>query len=233
MNTYFRFKQFQINQSQCQMKVSETACIQGAWTPIPNNAQHILDIGSGTGLLSLMMAQRSQAQITAVEIEPLAYKQSLENCQASTFANRIQLINRDILSFNTPQKFNLIICNPPFFEGQLASPDEEKNVAWHSHKLSLKELIKKTTTLLSEEGSLSLLLPYSRKNEIEIIANSCRLYPKHYLFIRHSSQHDIRFLVGIFTKHKAGIITETLSIRENQQYTQTMQELMADFYLKC
>ena len=233
MNTYFRFKQFQINQSQCSMKVTETACIQGAWTPIPENAQLILDIGSGTGLLSLMMAQRSQAQIEAIEIDAAACSQAMENCLASPFANRIQLHNTDFLEYSSPQKFDVIICNPPFFEGQLASPDEIKNIAWHSSKLNLQSLIKKAASLISEHGSLSILLPYARKNEIEIIANSCRLYPKHYLFLRHSVQHDIRFLVGIFTKHIAGIITETLSIREGNNYTSTMQELIADFYLKC
>src|SRR5262245_25570320 len=119
-NTFFQFKQFRIEQDKCAMKVSTDACIQGAWTPIEENVRNVLDIGTGTGLLSLMLAQRKPGiRIEAIEIEEQAYKQAAENVAYSPWAEQIHVIPGDVRNDSLNRKFDLIVCNPPFFQNSL------------------------------------------------------------------------------------------------------------------
>ncbi len=233
MNTYFQFKQFIINQDKCAQKVSEIACIQGAWTSIPHNAIRVLDIGSGTGLLSLMMAQRYPSiDLDAIEIDLSTFEQLNENINNSNFKNRIQCIHEDIRNYNPTSLYDFIIVNPPFFENQLTSPHQHKNQAWHSSSLSLDDLLKSLNRLLSPEGAFSILLPYSRTSSFEALALQFDFLAYHSLLIRHSETHPLKFMVGLYSKNKSEQSTKQLSVKQNQAYSQEMKSLMKPFYLK-
>ncbi len=232
MNTFFQFKQFVIHQDQCSMKVSEIACIQGAWTEVPSETKTVLDIGCGTGLLSLMLAQRyPQIELTALEIDQEAYLQAIENFKQSIFHNRIHAIHTDIKTFTSTTSFDFIITNPPFFENQLEATHEKKNIAWHSHHLKLNELVEAINRHLKPTGQFSILFPYDRKNELDVACRKLKFYPSHYLFIRHSENHALKYFIGIYSRQHTATKTETLSIKSNQTYSEMMKELMQDYYL--
>lgn len=164
-NTYFQFKQFRIEQGKCAMKISTDACILGAYTAqnIATNSQNILDIGTGTGLLSLMLAQAKEAQITAIEIEDNAYQQAKANFEASSWSNRLQVFHQAIQAFALQQSeiraFDLLICNPPFFVNSLKSPQKEKSLARHTDSLPFGELLACADRLANENAKFVVLLP--------------------------------------------------------------------------
>ncbi|MEP7128610.1 MAG: methyltransferase, partial [Chitinophagales bacterium] len=134
-NTYFQFKQFRIDQDQSAMKVATDACILGAATPAPADGA-ILDIGTGTGLLSLMIAQKCSGRIDAVELDEGSFHQATSNVQNSLWKDRINVIHSDVRTFHPNKKYDLIICNPPFFENHFKSPFLQKNKAKHAVQLS-------------------------------------------------------------------------------------------------
>ena len=144
-NSFFEFKQFRINQENCAMKVGTDGVLLGAWTPIPPTATHILDIGTGSGLLALMVAQRthSHAHIDAVEIDPTAAQQAKENFMMSPWTQQLHVIHSDFQSFekNTLQKYDVILSNPPYFRNSLQTPNTERTMARHSSTLSLDEWV--------------------------------------------------------------------------------------------
>lgn len=158
-NSFFRFKEFTIYQDKCAMKVCTDACVLGAWADV-ENAENILDIGTGTGLLALMAGQRNtKANIDAVELDPEAFFQASDNVAKSPFHSRIEVINAAIQEFNPAKKYDCIITNPPFFQSDLLSPKVQKNQAHHSTSLSFDELLLAIGTLLSEQGRYNILLP--------------------------------------------------------------------------
>ncbi len=213
------------------MKVSTDACLLGALVDENLLPKNILDIGSGTGLLSLMMAQKFlSAKIDAVEIEENAFQQTQENFYNSLWKDRLQAHFSSIQNFakeNPDKKFDLIISNPPFFENDLLSPNKNVNTAKHSTELSLKELIDSSFQLLNENGVIYLLLPLRRKEEI----------------IQHSSQiiylHDkpeilAKRCVYVLQKNiSERMVEEKLILKNgNGEYSTAFKKLMQPFYLK-
>lgn len=167
-NHFFQFKQFRIDQESCGMKVSTDACIQGAWTPVSSSVERILDIGTGTGLLSLMLAQRNKnALIHAVEIEPSAGIQANKNFEDSLWSERLFLQTGDVRRTIFREKFDLIICNPPFFLNSLQSPDLLRNRARHAVSLNLEELFEVIQKNIADNGKASVLLPAQEFKEWE------------------------------------------------------------------
>lgn len=167
-NTFFQFKKFIVHQAHTSMKVCTDACLFGAWAasdPQIMNAHKILDIGAGTGLLSLLIAQaNNNATITAVEIEPAAANEATNNFKLSPWPDQLNLVHDDIRNFSNHANnlYNVIITNPPFYEGDLKSPDENKNTAAHSTALPWNVLIENATKLLSKGGSFFVLVPTLR-----------------------------------------------------------------------
>ena len=143
------------------MKVTTDACILGAWANL-KNAKQILDIGTGTGLLALMAAQRSRAEIDAIEIDADAATQAKENMRASKFNQRIRVLNKDVRKFLPRRKYDHIICNPPFYSGSLRSSDTKKNKAKHSTELTIPELMTAIVRLSTKDARVSLLFPGNR-----------------------------------------------------------------------
>lgn len=233
MNTFFQFKQFTIHQDQCAMKVTEIACIQGAWTRTPSSAKTVLDIGCGTGLLSLMTAQKYPAiKIDAVEIDETCFKQAKENIENSVFRDQINCIHDDIKNFVPPYEYDFIITNPPFFEQHLKTADKQKNMAWHSDALTLKELLQCIDRLLKAEGSFSILLPSQREDDMLKICINYSFFPTHILQIRHSEKHTVSHQVYIFSRTETVCQKEMFTIKEDGKYTDSFVNLLGEFYLK-
>ncbi len=135
-NDYFQFKQFTVRQERCAMKVTMDACIFGAWVPVPVGARRVLDIGTGTGLLALMLAQRvPEIEVDAVEIDEGAATQAAENISASPFGDRIRVFHSAIADFEPDRAIDFVVSNPPFFEAALAGPDDRRNLARHAGTL--------------------------------------------------------------------------------------------------
>lgn len=215
------------------MPVSTDSCIFGAWVAEKTNQfNNILDVGCGTGLLTLMLSQKNSAKITAIEIEPECYEQAKQNINQSPWCDRCKIINGDIKDYQFEIKFDFIISNPPFFENQLASPQYKKSSAKHAQSLSLKELAKAIGHNLNDEGGIGLLIPFYRTQESIDLFERENLYLNQILKIRQSEKHDYFRSVLFMTREQQSIISEeTMTIKKEGQYSNEFIELMKDYYL--
>ncbi|MBK7762493.1 MAG: methyltransferase [Bacteroidetes bacterium] len=232
-NPYFHFKQFSVVQNQCAQKISETACIQGAWTTVSAQAKNVLDIGSGTGLLGLMIAQRYEHLcIDTLELDEATFLQGKQNIEASRFSNRIRCLQGDIKLYVSEMPYDFIICNPPFFENQFVSGNGQLNVAKHSSQLTLEELLKSIDANLSQQGECSILFPYQRLSELTTSARRFQLFPKQQLTIKHTKQHEAKVVVVMFSRSENEIcLHEDFFIQEEGQYSKQRNELLNAYYL--
>jgi tRNA1Val (adenine37-N6)-methyltransferase len=232
MGKGFQFKQFYISQDRCAMKVSETACVFGAFTPLTGKEKYILDVGTGTGVLALMLAQRSSASIKAIDIDEDAVEEARQNINSTQFKNRISVEKGDFLSWDNQQHFDLIICNPPFFENQLASDNEKKRKAWHSSHISLKSLISKASMCLSPQGRIALLLPEQRVEETISIGRNLCLTPYFRFSLQHNKNHKVKYsLLGLTTQVACPMHERKLVLRNSiKQYTDIVYQHLQPFY---
>lgn len=235
-NTWFRFRQFVVHQEKAAMKVTTDSCLFGALQPIlpeEGKEKKILDIGAGTGLLSLMMAQLNPgATITAVEIEAGAAREASRNFAISPFSLRLNVIQENILNFKPEQPFDYIICNPPFHEAQLSSPDRGRNLAHHGADLKMDELLSITPGLLTGNGTLSLLLPFYREAEIQAMAAANGFYCQKMVRVRQTPKHDFFRSVLFLGRSDTHFQVNEMVIRdENNAYSPEFQSLLHPFYL--
>ncbi len=158
-NSHFTFKQFKINQDKCAMKVGTDGCLIGAWANV-EKCENVLDIGCGSGLISIMMAQRSNAFVTGIEIDPDAAMQASENVASSPWSNRIKIICCDALHFSSDKKFDAIVSNPPFFSNSLRCSDKERTTARHNDTLTAAGVFAQAEKLLCKNGILSVIIPF-------------------------------------------------------------------------
>ncbi|HTN37512.1 MAG TPA: methyltransferase [Arachidicoccus sp.] len=243
-NPFFNFKAFSVQQGGAAMKVCTDACLFGALLPIVGESKaRALDIGTGTGLLSLMYAQRNAfVVIDAIELEEAAYNQAKENFQASPWSDRIRVIQGDFRKF-TPlasnletqsgnERYDLIFSNPPFFSGDLKSADEAKNRAHHSSDLSFNSLVEKSARLLGSAGLFTVLIPFARGQEMRAIARENGLYLIQEYLVRQSPDHAYFRVIQLFSRENANLAEESICIREaNQQYSLKFAELLRPYYL--
>jgi tRNA1Val (adenine37-N6)-methyltransferase len=231
-NQFFKFKQFTIWQDQTAMKVCTDACILGAFVDV-KNTKRILDMGTGTGLLALMMAQRTKAQIEAVEIDEQTYNQAVKNVDESILKNQIKVFNKNIIDFDS-DKFDLIVSNPPFYQNSLQSPDNQVNKALHSTELSFEELAQSVNRLLDDEGKFVVLLPTFETNEFIKIAQQNNLFLHHQLTIRHDESKPIFRVISTFKKvQMLDYQVDSLLIwKENgKAYSDQFRDLLREYYL--
>jgi tRNA1Val (adenine37-N6)-methyltransferase len=158
-NSYFQFKQFVVNQEDCAMKVGTDGVLLGAWFDFKENGS-VLDIGTGTGLIALMAAQRGADSVVAVEIDEKAARQAAENVASSKWKDIVTVVHSDIACFSDDKRFDAVVCNPPFFRDSLRSPDSVRSQARHNDTLSYEKLAEMANCLLSDSGLFSLVLPY-------------------------------------------------------------------------
>ncbi len=235
-NSFFKFKQFTVQQDRCAMKVCTDACVFGSWVPI-ENAERILDIGAGTGLLSLMAAQRNKnARISAVELDLDAFSQATENIKNSTFADRIQIFHTAIQDFLPPEKFECIISNPPFFQSDLRSPDAKVNLAHHADSLTFQELLNAVNKLLTQTGRFSILLPVEEGIIFQELAEKSGLVLIRKLTLFHQNGKKAFRSIMVYRQREYAdnrLVSDDLFIynEDGKTYHPEFAELMKDFYL--
>ncbi|SHK49533.1 tRNA1(Val) (adenine(37)-N6)-methyltransferase [Hymenobacter psychrotolerans] len=235
-NSYFQFKQFRIEQGECAMKVSTDACVLGAAAAIAG-ARRILDVGTGTGLLALMAAQRNPAaHVEAVELDPAAAAQAEANFATSPWATRLTVHRMPLAAFAAarPAPFDHIICNPPFFRDSLRSPDARRTTARHTapDTLSFPELANFAADFLAPAGQLTVLLPPPEMQHFERQAVLAGLYPASRLVLRHRAGSKPLRHITAFARHTGQLQEQELLIKDTaEQYTSAFQALLQDFYL--
>ncbi len=237
-NNYFQFKQFIIHQDKCAMKVCTDACLFGSCLPpTPSGGRrdmHVLDIGTGTGLLSLMFAQKNlYAIIDAVEIDKAAAEQAKENFNSSRWKERLNIYNDSIQQFakSANKKYDVIICNPPFFENDLKSKDKQRSLALHSDTLSLDELISIVDLLLKEDGNFFCLLPYHRTKYFEELLLKYKLHVKKKVFIKQTPKHNYFRTIFWVDRFSTGFTqSEMIIMEEKNEYTKGFRELLGEYY---
>ena len=194
-NNFFSFKQFTIWQDKSAFKVGTDGVLLGAYADI-DGVGSILDIGSGTGLISIMLAQRCDAVITAIEPDHESFVQTCENVSRCEWQNRIKVVNTDLQNFNANQdKFDLIVTNPPYFSDSLKSPDPRKSTARHNDSLTTVEILKGVLKTLKDDGRLQLVMPYVEGNVFIAEAYKYGLYCNCILKIKPLPTTEIRRLI--------------------------------------
>ena len=258
-NTYFQFKQFRIDQEHCAMKVSTEACILGAWyaskfrqshtgadrlpeasevskavtNPVQPDGNAILDIGSGTGLLMLMLAQMTDVEIHGIELNTECFGQLTENITKSPWSSRMKLFHGDARNFSYPATYDFIISNPPFYENELASDTPGKQLAMHSAALGLENLAEVIVKNLSGSGTAGILLPVYRSERFEMIASRSGMFKSEVLKIRQTPKHQWFREISSYTFNKGDRIAATeLTIRnQNGDYSKDFVDLLKPYYL--
>jgi tRNA1Val (adenine37-N6)-methyltransferase len=236
-NTWFQFKQFTVHQEKAAMKVTTDACLFGAMLKrfqSEGEGVRFLDVGTGTGLLSLMSAQMNPAaSIIGVEIDEETAKEAAQNVANSPFQGQITILHRDVSDYNPQFKFDYIFSNPPFHEAQLTSPNEKKNIAHHEGGLSLNKLVPLLKKLLMTPfGSASLLVPYYREEELIYLCNTEKLFPSFIARVKQSPKHSyLRSMVHIGQKKMAALHTEITIRDEKNHYTPEFMGLLRPYYL--
>ena len=234
-NPYFRFKQFTVQHDRCAMKVTTDACLFGAWTASHLQSMHasnLLDIGTGTGLLALMIAQKNAMNIDAVELDKEAAGQAAENISLSPWDNNIHIIATDILQFDPAKKYDAVISNPPFYENELAGHDAGRNRAHHSSDLTLVQVIGQLNLRIVDDGAFFLLLPFKRRREAETLLASKGLFIEELVTV-HPLAGAAPFRIMIRGGRKETGRQETqIDIRTSgDAYTQDFIALLKDYYL--
>ena len=251
-NPFFQCKEFIVHQQHTSMKVCTDACLFGAWVakqPSLETAHSIVDIGTGTGLLSLILAQvthKNNTKITAVEIESQAAAEASSNFSISKWSDRLNLVNESIQDYTAnlmaaadeKKLFDIIITNPPFYEGDLKSPDKNKNKAAHSTELSWTSLVENSSSLLKEEGHFFVLVPTLRAYTMQKLAEANHLYLAEEVLVYNDAKHlpfrsFLHFQKNSNTPDKGNSVLRNKIVIKNADntYSTAFTELLKDYYL--
>ncbi len=230
-NPYFKFKEFTIWQDSCGMKVTTDACLFGAVID-PERSKNALDIGTGTGLLALMLAQKSGIPITGIEKNPDACRQAKINFQNAPWANQLQVIEVDVMKFQPEKGFDLIICNPPFFGHRMKGKSDAKNQAMFQESLTLDTLATSIIRLLNPNGTFWVMLP---EHEMNLFTKSTQIqsfHVKQQVDIHNENKSPIFRIIKAFSREKVATKHRLLCIRSDDDYTTDFTRLMQPYYLK-
>lgn len=231
---YFDFKQFRIRHDRCAMKVGTDGVLLGTWARV-EDSRRILDVGSGSGLIALMAAQRApQATVLGLEIDPEAVAQSNVNAALSPFAERVGFKLQDVREYYDLEGFDCILCNPPFYTEDTLPPDAQRTTARNSSVLPFPELVESVHRLLRPDGCFHVILPSSAEPEFTNLCMLAGLWQERMCRVRTTMKKVPKRILSTYS-YKRGSTTEfeELVLMENGQRSQGYQELTADFYLDC
>lgn len=233
----FQFKQFSIEQDRCAMKIGTDGVLLGAWTPIENNPFSVLDIGTGTGIIALMLAQRSAAQqIDALEIDEEAYEQSVDNFENSPWSDRLFCFHAALDEFveEPEDEYDLIVSNPPFYTEDFKSATEQRDLARFANAMPFEELIEAADLLLSENGIFSVIIPFKEESTFLALAKEFELFPLKITRVKGTPKSETkRSLLALSRNENATFQVDELIIETARHiYTTEYIELTKDFYLK-
>ena len=232
-NPYFAFKQFTVRHDRCAMKVGTDGVLLGAWTDL-SHSRRILDIGTGTGLIALMLAQRCMdARITAIDLDSAAVEQAQENIQASPWKDRIEALQQDICTYHPNGTFDTIVSNPPYFIDSLKCPDGQRSTARHTDTLDADRLIGKVSELLSPDGSFSIILPAEQTEDLIRVAGEKGLHPSRQTWVITRPGLSPKRILMEFRKTPVTLQPDELVIElERHVYSEEYIALTKEFYLK-
>ena len=232
----FEFKQFSIQQDRCAMKIGTDGVLLGAWVSLEKNPQSILDIGAGTGILSLQLAQRCQAEtLEAIEIDEDAFEQCVGNFENSPWGDRLFCFHASAQEFaaEMEEEYDLIISNPPFYSDKYKSEDNQRNTARFTDTLPFKDLVIFAYQFLSEKGIFALILPRKEEENFIALASEVGLFPKRICRVKGNLTSEVKRSLLEFTFEKIKIIKEELTLETSRHvYTEAYKKLVKDFYLK-
>lgn len=232
-NEFFRFKQFTIHQELCAMKVGTDGVLLGAWAET-SGASAILDIGTGTGLVAIMLAQRASATIDAIDIDKDACTQTAENIIRSPWKDKITVHHNSLQQYaaNAQKTYDLIVTNPPYFNNSLKTPDEQRNLARHNDSLSITDMLRGVDKLLNSHGRFVIILPYIEAQLFIVEAAMYHLYCNKKLVVKTlSTKRPVRIIME-FGKTRQKLVEDMLSIHgSSAEYTEEYINLTKDYYL--
>ena len=218
----FQFRQFKIEQDLCAMKVGTDGVLLGAWA---SGGTRILDVGTGTGVIALMMAQRfADNQVTAIDIDEGAVRQAQQNVDAASFGTRVKVLHERVQEHRG--EYDAIVSNPPFFIDALGAPDAQRHVARHTVTLTYGELMEASCRLLAEDGELSVVVPFDYRTRMEDEAIFQGLFPSRVCAVRTVERKPPKRFLLAFRKHPCRCQHEEMTIGDEQY-----QRLTQDFYL--
>ncbi|MDR1886676.1 MAG: methyltransferase [Prevotellaceae bacterium] len=232
-NDYFRFKRFTVKQDRTAMKVGTDGVLLGAWVAVNGSEKNVLDIGTGTGLLALMMAQKiPDAKITACEIDESACRQAIENISSAGWSERITVINTDIRAYApNSEKFDLITCNPPYFEKSLKSRDGKRNLARHNDSLPFPDLMDCVHRLLRDDGRFALIVPEKKVGTIIELAAGKKLFPARRLNVKYRETGTTDRVILELSCIVRQPEETTLTVRTENGYSDEYKSVTKEFYL--
>lgn len=232
----FKFKQFSVEQDKCAMKIGTDGVLLGSWTSVDHNPFSVLDIGAGTGVLSLMLAQRCNAQlIEAIEIDADAYEQCADNFENSPWGDRLFCYHASLLEYvdEVDDKYDVIICNPPFYSEDYKTKNEARDLARFQDAMPFEHLTYAVSKLLSDDGLFSVVIPFKAQDNFITLASTVKLYPKRILHLKGNSKTEIKRSLIEFSFQKTQPKFSELVIENGRHnYTEDYIELTKDFYLK-
>ncbi len=236
MNKPFQFKQFKIQQDKTAMKVGTDGVLLGAWVALDSRPSSVLDIGAGTGLIALMLAQRCNAEmIDAVELDDVAYKQTVENFENSDWGDRLFCYHASVQDFadEPSELYDLIVSNPPFYTATYKELDKKRAMARHIESLSYEALLLCTAKLLSKKGNCAFIIPFSEEEYFISIAKQHNLFPNRITRVKGTHKSPIKRSLLQFSFKEHAIEPDNLVIEiERHVYTPEYMALVKDFYLK-
>lgn len=233
----FNFKQFSVQQDKCAMKIGTDGVLLGAWCPIDNNPFSVLDIGAGTGILALMLAQRSNAeQIDSLEIDEEAYEQCVENFENSPWSDRLFCFHAGLDEFvDEPEdEYDIIISNPPFYSEDYKTDDSQRDLARFQDALPFEDLIEAADLLLSENGIFAVIIPYKEEERFIDLCAEVELFPVKVTRVKGSHTTPIVRSLLAFKRYELSVLTADELVIEisRHEYTDDYINLTKDFYLK-
>jgi len=234
-NNYFSFKQFTVHQDACAMKVGTDGVLLGAWTRLASSVASVLDVGCGTGLIALMLAQRCRTSVTAIDIDDMAVCQARDNFLSSPWHDSMTVVQGDFIAMPETGKYDVIVSNPPFFKNVLDSPDEHRSMARNNFSLSYSDLIGKVSRMLSEAGHFSMIAPSEYEPLLRALSVTNGLYVSRCTRVRTKSCKPVTRVLMDFTNDACALYEERelILLDDSGSKSSDYVNLTGEYYINC